>query len=175
SRVQVDTVVEEIVFDLHHSLRDAGAEVTVEEIPPLCIEKVRLRQLLQNLIQNSLRYREPSRPLKIKVSVAGYDRQRHFVTLVVEDNGRGFPPERGREIFQPFRRFNSEGVGLGLALCKKIALSYGGDIKATGRPDQGASFYVRLPVWSVKEQTEPAAEEVMPVRIEVPPVRFPPQ
>ncbi|MBI4829175.1 MAG: hypothetical protein HY804_10285 [Nitrospinae bacterium] len=73
--------------------------------------------------------------------------------IAVEDNGIGFEPKYAERIFNMFERLHSrseyDGTGIGLATARKIAGREGGAIWAQGSPGEGATFYVRLPLWKI--------------------------
>jgi signal transduction histidine kinase len=116
-----------------------------------------LQQVFLNLLQNGLKFHAPDAPprLEIRLTVLPLG---HFergvsepvVLLEFEDHGAGFDPAQSEEIFQMFYRGHDrrkyEGLGMGLALCKKIVARHRGQIWAHGRPDAGAVFYVLLPI-----------------------------
>jgi signal transduction histidine kinase len=116
-----------------------------------------MRQLFQNLLSNSLRFRGEEKPL-IRVSAnqvddpAGKknDPNGSWVEILVEDNGIGFDEKYLDRIFQPFQRLHGrsqyEGTGIGLAICRKIVERHGGTITAKSTPGEGATFIVTLPV-----------------------------
>ena len=107
--------------------------------PPL------LAQLLDNLIENACKYSEPGTPIVISVWS-----EPNAVALAVEDRGCGIPPEDLTRVFEPFYRAESArqlghaGVGLGLAVAQRIAVTHGGTITAENVPDGGCRFVVRL-------------------------------
>ena len=112
---------------------------------------VLLYQLFYNLINNSLKFTHPARAPRIQIAASTEkDGPENFVAIRFQDNGIGFKQEDAKKIFDTFSRLNSkdqfEGTGLGLSLCKRIVVRHGGTIQATGKPNQGAMFIVRLPV-----------------------------
>jgi len=112
-----------------------------------------IRRVFQNLMSNALKYRDPARPLRIRLRAEGPEQPRpgDVVSVFVEDNGLGFEPQLAERLFEPFRRFpppgavESEGLGLGLAICQRIVLAHGGSIGALCVPGQGARFNFTLP------------------------------
>jgi two-component system sensor histidine kinase TctE len=111
-------------------------------------DKVRIREMLDNLIDNALRYC----PFGSQVTVSvNQDR-----TLCVEDNGPGIRPEERERIFERFHRLpesEMEGSGLGLAIVKEIAQMHGGYVRvADGAGGRGASFQVFFPVTNVTQE-----------------------
>jgi signal transduction histidine kinase len=131
-------------------------------LPRLQADPEQMRQLLQNLIGNALKFRRPEVPLAVRVHgevlppAAPAEVSR--VRVVVDDNGLGFEQQYAGRIFELFQRLHgrshSEGVGLGLAICRRIVERHGGTIAAEGVPREGARFVVTLPsVQHVEEQS----------------------
>ncbi len=73
-----------------------------------------------------------------------------FVSLVVLDEGPGFPPEILERLFEPYVTTKSKGNGLGLAIVKKIVEEHGGTIRAENSPDHGARIKIRFPITSTE-------------------------
>ncbi len=104
---------------------------------------VRMRQVLHNLIRNSLEAlgnREDGRvTVATGISAAG------DIDLVVSDNGPGLDPETLDKIFEPYVTTKAKGTGLGLAIVKKLVEEHGGSVVAENTTDGGAAVHVRLP------------------------------
>ena len=145
-RVNLNDVVSEVKTVLSDQILAANGEVDFETLPIIEANKTQMVQLLQNLISNSLKYRKENIPPEIKItSTAGDD---GFITISLKDNGLGIKDEYSELVFQPFERLNSqiEGTGMGLAICKKVVVSHGGDITVKSLPDDGGSlFNIKLP------------------------------
>ena len=105
-----------------------------------------MRQLFQNLIGNSLKFRKPDVPPVVEVEAPLDD---SGCRLVVRDNGIGFDEKYIDRIFTAFQRLHTrdeyEGSGIGLALCRRIVEHHGGTIAAKSSPGQGATFEITLP------------------------------
>ena len=106
-----------------------------------------MTQLFQNLIGNALKFRreEEAPHVKIRSKEVG-----DTYEIYVEDNGIGFDEKHLDKIFLPFRRLHGrsseyEGVGMGLAICKKVVERHGGKITARSQVDKGSTFIVTLP------------------------------
>jgi len=116
-------------------------------LPPVRADSAQIRQVLHNLVQNAqdaLEHRKNSaeRPV-IEVSTeAASDR----VRLTVSDNGGGFPEEMMARIFEPYVTTKVKGLGLGLAIARRIVEAHGGTIEAGNRPERGSRFRVTLPL-----------------------------
>ena len=114
---------------------------------------MQIRQLLQNLIGNALKFHQAGKPPAVRVYAEnrkGRDEADGMFRLVVQDEGIGFDEKYLDRIFTVFQRLHGraeyEGTGVGLAICRKIAQRHGGDITAQSAPGHGASFLVALPV-----------------------------
>lgn len=111
-------------------------------------DPTRLRQIVGNLVDNALKF-TPSGGL-VTVAAASSGRE-GFVTLSVSDTGPGIPPEDLERIFDRLYQTErttskgSQGLGLGLAICRELVERQGGRIWAQSRPGEGARFFVELP------------------------------
>ncbi|HZW03296.1 MAG TPA: ATP-binding protein [Anaerolineaceae bacterium] len=154
AKVDLNQVCKEVLSDLEVRLKQTGGRVEVEKLPVIEADPVQMRQLLQNLLSNSLKfYREDVPPV---VRVCAKTKGRSQVEISVADNGIGFSMEYVDVIFEPFRRLhgrsNYEGSGVGLAICRRIVERHNGQITATSEPDQGAVFVITLPVQQDKNK-----------------------
>ena len=114
--------------------------------PSLRADAVRLRQLLHNLIKNSLEAVTGEHKPHIEVITRELSEGgRNWVELAVADNGPGLPDGFDARWFEPYTTSKVKGTGLGLAVAKKIVEEHGGTIRAENRPDGGAVFTLRLP------------------------------
>jgi len=105
----------------------------------------RLRQLLHNLIKNSLEAVAETTGACITVTThAGDESAREYVELVIDDNGPGFPERVLDNLFEPYVSTKPRGSGLGLAIVKKIVEEHGGVIAAESNPEGGARIRIRL-------------------------------
>ncbi len=118
----------------------AGDGVLVRAQPVL------LGQLLDNLVENAFKYSEPGVPVTVSAT-----REKETILLSVRDAGPGIAPEDLPHVFEPFyrsadaRRLGRPGVGLGLAVVRRIALALGGDVKVESAATFGSCFTLRLP------------------------------
>ena len=148
-RVDLGRVAREVLGDLETSIEQAGASVSVGELPTLQAEPMQMRQLLQNLVSNALKFRRENVAPSVSID-ATVDPNAGLCELRVADNGIGFDEKYLDRIFNVFQRLHGrgkyEGTGIGLAICRKIAERHGGSIGARSTPGQGASFIVKLPL-----------------------------
>lgn len=141
--VDLNMTIGEVLADLSWELD--GSHVDVGPMPTVQGDPRLLRQLLQNLIGNALKYRrtDTEHRVTIECEVDG------ACVLHVADNGVGFDPQQAPRLFRPFERLAATqtvpGSGIGLATCKRIVELHGGSIRATAEPGLGARFTVSLP------------------------------
>ena len=146
-QVSLQNVVADVLLDLEQRIADTqGAVKVVGSLPAVDADPMQLRQLVQNLIGNALKYRRPDVPPEVRVSCV---ESSLAWTIDVTDNGIGFSQDQADRIFAPFQRLHGrgefEGTGMGLAICRRIVERHGGTIAAHGRPGEGARFVVTLP------------------------------
>jgi signal transduction histidine kinase len=144
--VDVPEVLDPVLLDLQNELRRAGAVVNVPRPqPPVYADPVLLRQLLQNLVANAVKHRDPERACQIDVSVASCD---GGSVVSVADHGRGIAPEDRERVFGMFTRLDDApagGSGIGLATCTRIVDQHGGRIWIDDTPGGGATVRFFLP------------------------------
>lgn len=121
---------------------------TDENVPPTIIfDEARLRQILLNLVGNAIKFTERG-SVKVHASVTNEKDQDQTVTLIidVEDTGQGISPEEQENIFEPFHqaetRQKSEGVGLGLAITRRMIQAMNGEIQLESQPGKGSRFTI---------------------------------
>lgn len=144
--VDLGQIVSEVLDDLEAQIEETGANVQIGELPTVTADAFQMRQLLQNLISNAIKFRRPNVAPMVRIDA---DTQDDDVHLRVSDNGIGFEPRYADRIFRVFERLNGrgeyEGTGIGLALCRKIADRHGGTVFAESDPGAGSTFTVVLP------------------------------
>jgi PAS domain S-box-containing protein len=153
--VNLAEVAQQVVADLSVSIERTGGRVEVGELPIIDADPTQMRQLLQNLIGNGLKFHKEEEAPAVKVYSKPLD---EVCQIIVEDNGIGFDKKHLDRIFTIFQRLHSrseyEGTGVGLAICRKIAERHSGNITAKSKPGEGATFVVTLPVkQDVRRQT----------------------
>lgn len=156
--VDLNHIVREVLGDLEVKLTETRADIRFGHLPVIEADPLQMRQLFQNLIGNSLKYCRVEVPPVVSIqasqregSVAG--RPVAVTELVFEDNGIGFEQKYAERIFGIFQRLHGrgeyEGVGMGLAICRRIVERHNGTIAAVGRPGAGSVFTIVLPIRSV--------------------------
>jgi len=146
SQVEMDSVVQDVIQDLEAAITERHAQVECERLPAVHGDTSQLRQVIQNLISNAIKFCPPEKVPKICI------RAEHLTidgwTLIVEDNGIGFDEKYLDKIFAPFQRLhargNYPGTGIGLAIVKKIIERHGAEITASSQIGIGSIFKIRF-------------------------------
>jgi PAS domain S-box-containing protein len=140
-----NAVIEDVIADLRVSLEETETTLEIDKLPEVAVERAQLIQLFQNLISNAIKYRGPDPP-KIYISAELHVDQWLFS---VRDNGIGLDPRYADKIFDMFARLHGKtqypGTGMGLAICKRIVTSHGGNIWVESEPGHGSIFLFTLP------------------------------
>lgn len=154
-QVNVKEVIDSIYSDLSEYAEQRGVTLSVElpEDLSIYVDKSRARQVLQNLIDNAIKYSKNPGMLYISSSVSG-----NFAQIIVKDNGAGIPKNEQSRIFSRFYRASntvnsqSSGSGLGLFIVRSIVGKLGGDIWFESEENIGTTFFVTFPVNKIKAE-----------------------
>lgn len=144
-RVELALLVADIVVGMSEQIAAAGARVVVEpDIPDVTGDPARIRDAIENLIDNALAYGCPKPGMCIEIAASGDD---EMVRLSVRDFGPGVPAESRERVFALFQRLHvdREGSGVGLAIVRRIAEAAGGRAWVEDAPGGGAVFFVSFP------------------------------
>jgi light-regulated signal transduction histidine kinase (bacteriophytochrome) len=157
--VDLGKVAKEVISDLEVRIQQTGGRVEIGELPAIEADALQMRQLLQNLIVNALKFHKKDEPPVVRVSGTlirnnGANAERNVshdesCQVTFEDNGIGFDEKYADRIFGVFQRLHGrnqyEGSGIGLSICKKIVERHGGTITAKSAPGKGTTFIITLP------------------------------
>jgi light-regulated signal transduction histidine kinase (bacteriophytochrome) len=152
--VNLAEVAAAVVDDLKGRIELVKGRVEVGTLPVIDAEPLQMRQVLQNLIGNALKFRRSEEPPVVKVEaqiIPDPDMpEKKLCRLTVSDNCIGFDEKYLDRIFNVFQRLHTrneyEGTGMGLAIVKKITLYHGGDVTAKSKPGEGSTFILTIPV-----------------------------
>ena len=159
-KTDLSKIIDEVKDDLKEELEQKHATVVSHESCEVNIIPFQFRQLLYNLISNSLKFSYPDIPPIIEIQsdiLKGEDldndklkKDINYCHITISDNGIGFEQQYSAKIFEVFQRLHGKieytGTGIGLAIVKKIVENHNGVITATGEKSKGATFDIYLPV-----------------------------
>jgi PAS domain S-box-containing protein len=161
-KTDLNRVIKDVLGDLGERFKATSGRAEVKDLPEIEADPVQMRQLLQNLVSNALKFHQNDNPPVVKiysqVKQHHNGRNNQHVQLFIEDNGIGFNEKYLDRIFQPFQRLHGrleyEGSGMGLAICRKIVERHNGSITAKSTPEQGTTFIITLPVYQTTTRKE---------------------
>jgi len=143
--VSFSKIVNEVMTEFNGQISSIGATVSLADtFPKVYADRMRIKQVLANLIQNSIKYRDKTVPLKIKI---GHQLSKGEVVFFVRDNGLGIDASETEKVFALFYRGTAggEGSGIGLPVVKKIIEAHGGRIWIESQSGKGTAMYFTLP------------------------------
>ncbi len=151
--VDLNQITREVLGDLEVRIEKTRAQVEVGDLPTLEGDPTQMRQLLQNLIGNALKFHAPGASPRVQVratSIEDVYAENDISRLTVQDNGIGFDEKYLDRIFAVFQRLHGrqeyEGTGIGLAVCRRIVDRHKGTITAKSKPGEGTTFIIDLPL-----------------------------
>lgn len=148
--VDLNAIMLGIKKDLELLIEEKKAIFVEQSLPTVEGSSVLLQRLFYNLVSNALKFSKANVPPRVTVSSLPISKEnRNFIRIVIEDNGIGVDPQHASRIFNAFERLHGkdryEGTGLGLAMCRKIAVRHYGSIELLSR-EEGSEFAVELPI-----------------------------
>lgn len=143
-KIQLNLALLGAKLESRAALEEVGGELTISNMLANCLVPQKTQIVLTEMIDNSLRYRDAERPLRISIEVEQIE---EVIRIQVADNGSGFNPRYAVKLFEPFQRLDGRrsGAGLGLAISKGIVEGAGGHIYWLAS-DPGATLVLELPV-----------------------------
>jgi signal transduction histidine kinase len=132
--------------NLKEALEQKNVILNTDVLPSVLVNEPQITQVFQNLIENGIKYNRSEQPM---ITIY-YQKDSKYINIYFSDNGIGISPEYYDRIFEMFKRLHSgfefKGTGIGLAICKKIALRHEGDLMVESSSDMGTVFKLSLPI-----------------------------
>jgi signal transduction histidine kinase len=145
--IELKPLVETITASVYHQISEGDGTIDLDiRADHLITDRLSVEQILGNLVDNAIKYKNPNRPLAL--TVRSMPEGRHMVRIEVQDNGRGIAEQDHERVFELFRRSGQQdkaGEGIGLAHVRSLARNLGGEISVTSRLGEGSTFVLRLP------------------------------
>jgi signal transduction histidine kinase len=143
--VDLDKVLQRVLRDLEGRVLETGAKITSGRLPQIRGDGVQLGMVFQNLISNALKFKGAALP---EIHVSAEEFSTHW-KITVRDNGIGIAPEHQERIFKIFQRLHSRaeysGTGIGLAVCRRVIETHGGETGVESEVEKGSVFWFTLP------------------------------
>jgi light-regulated signal transduction histidine kinase (bacteriophytochrome) len=144
-RIDSGAMIRRILENNSHEIESRKIHITVDELPFIQGDPVLVESMLSNLISNALKF---TRNAENPTIIIGFDEQNK--AFFIRDNGIGFDMQYHDKIYQVFQRLHLpeeyEGTGIGLAIARRVVERHNGKMWAEAKPDQGALFYMQLPI-----------------------------
>jgi len=166
--VNLRTLIQELEWEVRIKAKSKGLQLRLNISPELPdaleLDAVRIHQILGNLLGNAVKYTETGE-VELSLDVEPTDDGALTLTATVRDTGPGIPEQHQADIFTPFAQLDasshtsSGGVGLGLAICRRLATLMGGEIQLRSRIGQGSSFTLVLPQVRIGQLIDSEATE----------------
>ncbi|MGF7117881.1 sensor histidine kinase [Methanobacterium oryzae] len=152
-QVNANEALNMALSNLKNEIKENNAEITYDSLPTVIIDEDQLIQLFQSLLSNAIKFRKQEVPPKIHISGVEDEINNEYI-FSVSDNGIGIEEQYTDKIFEVFKRLHTieeyEGLGIGLAISKKIVEHNGGRIWVKSELGLGSTFYFTIPVEPVK-------------------------
>jgi signal transduction histidine kinase len=155
-RVDLGALARDVLSDIDALVHETGGSVDVGDLPTVEADALQMRQLLQNLLTNALKFHREEEPPRVRLRACSGTDAGHgeggttLAGFTVEDNGIGIDEEHRDRVFGIFQRLHGRGVyrgsGIGLAICRKIVDRHGGRISVGDAPGKGTAITVLLPL-----------------------------
>ncbi len=146
TKLDMNEMISSIIKIHGYQIRQAGADVTIEELLPCYGDRAQINQVFSNLIDNAIKYIDKNKKPIIHISSRESE---SMVIYCVKDNGVGINEKYQSKIFEIFHRLyvdsDVQGEGIGLTVVKRIVKRHTGNVWVENNPDGGCSFYVSLP------------------------------
>jgi PAS domain S-box-containing protein len=158
--VDLNTLLNDVKFSLKETMDEKNAVITAGVLPTIKLIPFQFQQLLENIISNAIKYNKPGVGPQITITSdmvsgknylsQGANSEKLYTKISIADNGIGFEPQYAERIFELFQRLHGKdeypGTGIGLAICKKIAINHNGFITAEGKEGSGSTFNIFVPI-----------------------------
>ena len=144
--VNLQKLQQELQIEFRIQLENTSGQLTWEKLEyNITADRIKLKQLLQNLISNGLKFTKADQSPKVNVSLS---EEKNYWRFVIQDNGIGIEEEFKNTIFLIFKRLHNQqqydGTGIGLALCKKLVEQHDGRIWVDSKVGEGSRFYFTI-------------------------------
>lgn len=144
--VDYNEILDEIIFELAPSIKKNQIKIIKQKLPTIMSHSTEIKQLFKNLIENAIKFRKKDCLLEISITAS---KKNEFWFFSIEDNGIGIESHNKNIIFVIFKRLHNrneyDGIGIGLAHCKKIIELHGGEIWVDSKLGEGSKFNFSIP------------------------------
>ena len=155
--VDLTVIAQEVVSDLEIQIEAVNGRIEINPLPSIEADPTQMRQLMQNLISNALKFQQKEREPKIIISgkfLLDHELGEPVGQITINDNGIGIATDHHERIFGVFERLHSrnlyDGSGIGLAICQRVAERHRGTIDVQSEVGKGTTFTINLPRYQLE-------------------------
>lgn len=144
-RVDLNLVLKDVLEDLELLIEKNETKINYEKMPVILGDETQMRQLFQNMVSNAIKFKHEER--NTEINITANDKNAQYVEIFIADNGIGIDEKYSEKVYTIFQRLNGNkynGSGIGLAVCKKIAIRHGGNITFTSQLGVETTFTIKL-------------------------------
>jgi len=152
-KLDINNLIRETIPLLHGYVMKKNKKIRVQaepDLPSIDGDRVQLQQVLLNLITNGVDAMVERGPAAQELVIRTSKNDSNSVVIAITDSGRGLPDKDPHRVFEPFYTTKPEGIGMGLVISRAIVEGHGGVLHAENNPDNGATFFVTIPVEAKK-------------------------
>lgn len=138
-------LINEVLLTFEFQIKEKNIKITVDDLPEVYGDKIQLNQVFSNIIDNAIKYYDPEKDPVIEIKG---EKNYNYVVIEIKDNGIGIEKKEQARVFEIFHRIapkDDAGLGLGMALVKKIMERHSGSIWLNSEWQIGTSFFIKLP------------------------------
>ncbi len=153
SAVDINHVMHDVLHLIYHELKHHHIDVELDihkDIPMVLGDRLQIEQVVLNLLRNAVEAIAATGQKRRELNIRTFKEVNAFVQVEVEDTGGGLP---AGDIFAKYYSTKSDGMGMGLPLCRKIIRAHGSDLTAKNNRIGGATFHFQLPVEPIQSQS----------------------
>jgi PAS domain S-box-containing protein len=152
-KLDINNLIRETILLLRGYVMKKNKKIRVQADPDLPLvdgDRVQLLQVLLNLITNGVDAMVERGPAAQELVIRTSKNDANSVVIAIKDSGSGLPDKDPHRVFEPFYSTKPEGLGMGLAISRAIVEEHSGTLHAENNPDNGATFFVTIPVAATK-------------------------
>ena len=159
--IVINSIINEVMNLVSSEIILRNASITLDlqsSIPVVQGDTIQIQQVLINLLTNAFDATDDQPIHARNITISTRFENSNGIIISISDSGKGIPLDTFEDLFSPFHTTKSEGMGLGLSICKSIVKAHDGKIRAENNPDGGAIFHITLPTDSRAGQRMTGAE-----------------
>lgn len=155
--IDVNTLIEQAIQLIHQETQSFRVEVNYnpnKELPTVEVDKIQIQQVIINLLRNAVEAMKEVNTPEPKITIETIQNESNRLSIRVLDNGPGFSGQTAQHLFELYFTTKSQGMGLGLSICRSVIEAHSGQLSASVLPGGGSAFQFDLPISKVtKKQT----------------------